>query len=103
LKQRQHSKPLQTTATLPTSVCTSNRRALFSELTPARVELLETLRQSGSCSVYLLARTAQRNYSNVHSDISALEKLGLVQRDENDAVFVPFDVVEIRLALHSAA
>jgi predicted transcriptional regulator len=78
-------------------------RALFSELTPARVELLETLRQSGACSVYLLARTAQRNYSNVHSDISALEKLGLVQRDENDAVFVPFDVVEIRLALHSAA
>lgn len=78
-------------------------RALFAELTPARVELLETLRQSGASSVYSLARTAQRNYSNVHADISALQKLGLVQRDEHDAVFVPFDVVEIRLALHSAA
>lgn len=78
-------------------------RALFPELTPARVELLETLRQSGSCSVYLLARTAQRNYSNVHTDIAALEKPGLVQRDEHDAVLVPFDVVEIRLALNTAA
>jgi len=78
-------------------------RALFAELTPARIELLETLRQAGPCSVYALARTAQRNYSNVHADVAALEGLGLVQRDDNDAVLVPFEVVEIRLALHSAA
>lgn len=78
-------------------------RALFAELTAARIELLDTLRSVGPCSVYALARAAQRNYSNVHTDIAALERLGLVQRDENDAVFVPFDVVEIRLALSTAA
>jgi len=78
-------------------------RALFSELTPARIELLETLRSIGPCSVYALARAAQRNYSNVHSDTAALERLGLVQRDDNESVFVPFDLVEIRLSLSTAA
>jgi predicted transcriptional regulator len=78
-------------------------RALFAELTPARIELLDTLHSNGPCSVYALARAAQRNYSNVHTDIAALERLELVQRDESDAVFVPFDSVEIRLALSKAA
>lgn len=78
-------------------------RTLFAELTPARIELLETLRSLGACSVYALAKAAERNYSNVHADTAALESLGLVQRDDANAVFVPFDVVEIRLALHSAA
>lgn len=78
-------------------------RTLFAELTPARIELLDTLKRMGACSIYGLARAAQRNYSNVHTDVSALERLGLVQRDENDAVLVPFDVVEIRLALSTAA
>ena len=78
-------------------------RALFAELTPARIELLDTLRSMGPCSVYALARAAQRNYSNVHTDTAALERLGLVQRDDDGAVFVPFEVVEIRLALSTAA
>jgi predicted transcriptional regulator len=78
-------------------------RALFAELTPARIELLDTLRSMGPCSVHALARAAQRNYSNVHTDTAALERLRLVQRHENDAVFVPFEMVEIRLALPTAA
>lgn len=78
-------------------------RALFAELTPARIELLDTLHGTGPCSVYALARAAQRNYSNVHTDIAALERLELVRRNANDAVFVPFDSVEIRLALSTAA
>jgi predicted transcriptional regulator len=78
-------------------------KTLFTELTPARIELLDTLRGMGPCSVYALARAAQRNYSNVHTDTAALERLGLVQRDENESVFVPFDLVEIRLSLSTAA
>lgn len=78
-------------------------RTLFAELTPARLELLDTLKRTGPCSIYALARAAQRNYSNVHTDTAALERLGLIERDGNDAVFVPFDAVEIRLALSTAA
>jgi predicted transcriptional regulator len=74
-------------------------RALFSELTPARIDLLESLRQCGPCSVYALAKTVARNYSNVHTDVGKLEELGLVQRTPEDAVFVPFESVEIHLDL----
>jgi predicted transcriptional regulator len=38
---------------------------MFTDLTPARLDLLETLRKSGPTSVYALAKVAERNYSNV--------------------------------------
>ena len=78
-------------------------RTLFSELSPARIDLLEALRRIGPSSVYALAKTAQRNYSNVHTDIAKLEEHGLVERTQDDAVFVPFDAVEIRLDLFKKA
>lgn len=49
-------------------------RSLFAELTPARLDLLDTLRRVGPCSVYALAKAAERNYSNVHSDATRLEE-----------------------------
>lgn len=78
-------------------------RTLFSELTPARIDLLEALRQCGPCSVYALAKTVARNYSNVHTDIGKLEEHGLVRRTSEDAVFVPFESVEIHLNLFKKA
>jgi len=77
-------------------------RLLLSHLTGARMELLDSLRQQGTCSVYQLAKAAGRNYSNVHSDVAALENLGLVERNEHGAVFVPFDAVEIHMELATA-
>ena len=47
-------------------------RTLFTELTPARLDLLATLRRVGPCSVYALAKAAERNYSNVHTDVTRL-------------------------------
>lgn len=78
-------------------------RALFSELTPARVDLMDMLRRVGPCSVYALARAAQRNYSNVHSDVGRLEELGLIVRADEGAICVPFESVEIRVPLAQAA
>lgn len=78
-------------------------RMLFAELTPARLDLLNTLRGMGPSSVYALAKTAGRNYSNVHADIARLVELGLVERIDDETVAVPFDAVEIRMALAQAA
>ncbi len=74
-------------------------RALFSELTPSRIDLLEALRRCGPCSVYALAKEVARNYSNVHTDVAKLEEHGLVHRTPEDAVFVPFESLHIRLTL----
>ena len=78
-------------------------RTLFSELTPARIDLLDTLRRAGACSVYALAKTAGRNYSNVHGDVTRLLDLGLIERAQDDTVFVPFSEIDIRLPLALAA
>ena len=78
-------------------------RSLFADLTPARVELLDTLRRVGPCSVYALAKAAGRNYSNVHTDVARLEVLGLVERTEDGSVWVPYESVEILLLLAQAA
>ncbi|MEZ5448068.1 MAG: MarR family transcriptional regulator [Thiolinea sp.] len=78
-------------------------RTLFAELTPARLDLLDTLSKLGTASVYALAKAAERNYSNVHSDIARLEELGLVERAENGNIFVPFTAVEIRMQFAEAA
>lgn len=78
-------------------------RTLFSMLTPARIDLLDTLRRAESCSVYALAKAAGRNYSNVHTDMAQLIELGLAERAEDETVYVPFDEINIRLSLAQAA
>lgn len=71
-------------------------KMLFSELTAARMDLLKVLKQTGACSVYALAKAARRNYSNIHTDVARLLELGLISRDENGAIFMPFSEVDIR-------
>jgi predicted transcriptional regulator len=77
-------------------------RSLFADLTPARLDLLDTLRRVGPCSVYALAKAAERNYSNVHTDVGRMEELGLIERTENGEVSVPYESVEILLPLARA-
>jgi predicted transcriptional regulator len=78
-------------------------KSLFSELTPARLDLLDTLSRTGPCSIYALAKTAERNYSNVHTDVNRLEELGLIERTEEDKISVPFEAIEIFMPLAKAA
>lgn len=78
-------------------------RSLFADLTPARLDLLDMLRRTGPCSVYALAKAAERNYSNVHGDVARLEELGLIERGEDGAISVPFDAIEIRFPLAQVA
>lgn len=72
---------------------------LFSELTPQRMKTLEILKQSGPQTIYALAKKLGRNYSNVHQDISKLVEHGLVDKNKENKVFVPWSAVEIHVAL----
>jgi predicted transcriptional regulator len=81
----------------------SNPRSLFAELTPARVDLLDTLRRVGPCSVYALSKVAERNYSNVHADVERLEELGLIERTDEGEISVPYESVEILVPLAQVA
>ena len=79
------------------------RSQATAELTPACLDLLDTLRRAGACSVYALAKAAERNCSNVHSDVSRLEDLALIERSDDGMVSVPFESIEIRFRLARVA
>lgn len=53
--------------------------------------------------MYALAKTTGRNYSNVHADIAKLMDLNLVERTDDESVYVPFEAIEIRMVLARAA
>ena len=70
---------------------------LLATLTPARWTLVARLRDAGPLSIYELAKRLERDYKNVHTDVSRLIELGLVERGERGRVSVPWDVVRAEL------
>ncbi|HET7366033.1 MAG TPA: MarR family transcriptional regulator [Burkholderiales bacterium] len=66
---------------------------LLRTLTPARWDLLERLRDAGPLSIYELAKRLERDYKNVHTDVTALAKIALIERAADGRVSVPWDVV----------
>jgi predicted transcriptional regulator len=67
--------------------------ALLKTLSPARWTLLETLRAAGALSIYELARRLARNYKNVHTDVTQLAALGLIERGSDNRVLVPWNLL----------
>jgi len=72
---------------------------LFSDITPARMQVIETSKQLGALSVYALAKALGRNYSNVHRDVRKLLELELLTRDEDGKVYVPWKDVVLNVSL----
>jgi predicted transcriptional regulator len=71
--------------------------AFATALTPARWALLQSLRSEGPGSIYELAKRLGRNYKNVHTDVTALFKLGLLERNEENQVAVGWDAVRAEM------
>ena len=78
-------------------------KTLFAEITPARIDALEHLRAHGPLSIYALAKETGRNYSNVHRDVDKLMEHHLVDKDDDGRIYVPWETVEIHMALAKAA
>lgn len=76
---------------------------LVAEITRERLRLLTALRAAGPLTVYALAKSLDRNYSNVHADVKRLLALGLIERGDDKRVFVPWTEIRIRLPLAKAA
>jgi predicted transcriptional regulator len=66
---------------------------LLRTLTPARWQLLERLREDRPISIYELAKRLERNYKNVHTDVSRLADIGLIEKQHDGRVTVPWDLV----------
>jgi len=70
---------------------------LLATLTPARWALLARLREAGPLTIYELAKRLTRDYKNVHTDVTRLIELGLIERGDDARVSVPWDVVRAEL------
>ena len=72
---------------------------LVKTLTPARWELLARLRKAGPLSIFALAKLLERDYKNVHTDVSRLIELNLIERKATSLVSVAWDAVRAELRL----
>lgn len=75
---------------------------LFAAITDKRLELLRHIAQHEGLNMHQLAKAIGRDYKNVHTDVKALEGLGLIERD-NGKLVTPFDEIEIKVDLKKAA
>ena len=72
--------------------------ALTKTLSPARWQLLQRLR-ARPVSIYELARLLGRNYKNVHTDVTQLAAIRLVERRGDGRISVPWDLLRAELKL----
>jgi len=68
-------------------------------LSPARWALLQKLRADGPVSIYDLAKRLARDYKNVHTDVTQLAAIGLIQRAEDGRVAVAWDLLRAEFRL----
>jgi predicted transcriptional regulator len=72
---------------------------LLKTLTPARWALLQGLAKAGPMTVYALSKQLGRDYKNVHTDVSRLLELNLIEKDAEARVRVPWEAVRAELRL----
>lgn len=76
---------------------------LLKVLTPNRWALLRRLRATGASSVRALARSLGRDYRGVHADVAALRDAGLVDKQADGKVHVPWSRITAEMSLDMAA
>ena len=67
-------------------------------LSPKRLELLKTLHTLGTISIRQLAKELHRDYSNVHQDVKALNKVGVILESEGK-YYVPWETIMTEISL----
>jgi len=70
---------------------------LLKTLSPARWALLRKLRTGGALSIYELAKRLERDYKNVHTDVTQLAGIGLIERGSDGRVAVSWDLLRAEL------
>jgi predicted transcriptional regulator len=76
-----------------------NLPVLLKNLTPARWKLLEAVKRSGPMSINELARLLGRDYKNVHTDVTRLVELGLIERVQDQRIAVAWDTITAEMKL----
>jgi predicted transcriptional regulator len=78
---------------------------MLATFTPKRWELIAALREAGPLTVAELARRLERDYKNVHTDVTQLIEWMAIERMDDGRVHVPWAeiVVDMKLPQSLAA
>ena len=76
---------------------------LFETFSPKRWELIQKLQTLGPSSLRGLARALGRDVKRVHEDAAALLAEGIIERNDEKKLFVPFDSFHIKVDLKTSA
>ncbi len=71
--------------------------SMWKNLMPRRMELVYYLRNHKSMSIRQLAKSLNRDYEDVHSDVQALLPIDLVHKDDDGLISTPWDSIVINL------
>ncbi len=74
-------------------------QTLLEALSPRRLELLKYVHQHGAENVKELAEQLERDYKNVHQDVTVLENAGLLVRDGR-RLAAPWDELQASVSLN---
>ena len=66
-------------------------------LTSKRLEILRHLHRNPETSIRSLSKALNRDYKNVHQDVTALILTGLI--DDHDGLRAKYDLIEMKMAL----
>jgi predicted transcriptional regulator len=72
---------------------------LMKTLTPARWALLKQLKAAGPLTIFGLAKQLKRDYKNIHTDVSRLLDLNLLEKTQDGRVSVAWQAVRAELRL----
>jgi predicted transcriptional regulator len=76
-----------------------NLPLMLKTLSPARWELLQKLSEEGPLSIYQLAKRLERDYKNVHTDVTQLAAIRLIERQADGRITVPWELLRAELRL----
>ena len=76
---------------------------LFSVISPKRWQLIEHLQHLGPSTIRGLARFLDRDVKRVHDDVTAMIVWGLVERNDEGMVHVPYSVIHAEFDLRAVA
>ena len=76
---------------------------MFSVISPKRWQLVERLQHLGPISIRGLARALERDVKRVHDDVMAMIDWGLLERNAEGLVYVPYEVIHAAFDLKASA
>ena len=72
-------------------------------ISPKRWQLIEHLQHLGPSTIRGLARSLDRDVKRVHDDVTAMIDWGLVERNDDGMVHVPYSVIHTEFDLRAVA